>query len=676
VLAGIALSCGAAIARAADSPAGRRHLEPDDYYRTQNITEPQCSPDGAWVAYVVTVNDRDADEARSAVWLVSWDGSQHVRLTNPSASVRAPRWSPDGRYLSFLGTPAGTDSKQIMLLDRRGGEARQLTTVGEEIMDYAWSPDGKRLLVVVRHSTEPAAGAAKESAEAAKVPKPIVIDAMHFKVDEDGYIAAGSAQHLYLVDVETGKLGALTQDVGVTDDSPAWSPDGTQIAFVRSHEREADPDGMTDLDVIDSRIGATARQIIRVYAPNHQHLAWSPDSTLVAFLQGLEPKYSAYIQDQLVVIPARGGGLRASTNRLDRAIEEPEFTGDGKAVAAIVEDDGLRYPARIDLATGASERLLAGADVVTAMSAGAGHTAVIASSDAAAPEIYALEQGRLRKLTGHNDALFAELELGAVEDIRFRSRDGTEIHGFIVKPPGYIPARKYPTIVWIHGGPNLQDQHGLPVDAYTRQMQRQLLAAQGYVVLAINYRGSSGRGAAFSRAIFGDWGHREIEDLFAGIDYVVARGIADGAHLGIGGWSYGGILTDYAITSDRRFKAAVSGAGSGNQLAMYGSDEYELQYNNELGPPWRASARWMKVSYPFFHADRIHTPTLFLGGDKDFNVPVAGGEQMYQALRTLGVPTQLVVYPGQYHTLTRPSFLHDRAERILDWFRRYLAPSR
>jgi len=674
-VAEIALSLGAPGARAAEGSAPRPHLEPDDYYRTQSITEPHCSPDGQWIAYVVTVNDRDADEARSAVWLVSWDGSQHVRLTNPSATVHAPRWSRDSRYLSFLGAPSGTDTKQIMMLDRRGGEARQLTTVNDEITDYAWSPDGKRLLVVVRHGAEAAAGATKEPAAAAKVPKPIVIDAMHFKVDEDGYVASGSDQHLYLLDVETGKLEALTRETGVTDESPAWSPDGTQIAFVRSHEREADQDGMTDVDVIDARIGAAARKVIRVYAPNAQHLAWSPDSSLIAFLQGLEPKYSAYIQDQLVVVPARGGVPRAATGQLDRAVADPEFADDGKSVAVIVTDDGLQYPAKIDLSTGASERLLAGTDVVTAMSAGAGHVAVLSSSDATAPEIYALEQRRLRKLTAHNDVLFAELELGAVEDIRFRSRDGTDIHGLMVKPPGYTPTRKYPTILWLHGGPNLQDQHGLPVDVYTRQLQRQLLAAQGYVVLAINYRGSTGRGSAFSRAIFADWGHREVEDVLAGASYVVARGIADGDSLAIGGWSYGGILTDYAIAADRRFKAAVSGAGSANQLAMYGTDQYELEYNNELGPPWRTPALWMKVSYPFFHADRIHTPTLFLAAEKDFNVPVAGGEQMYQALRTLGVPTQLVVYPGQYHTFTRPSYIRDRATRILEWYKRYLARS-
>ncbi len=191
-------------------------------------------------------------------------------------------------------------------------------------------------------------------------------------------------------------------------------------------------------------------------------------------------------------------------------------------------------------------------------------------------------------------------------------------------------------------------------------------------MLAINYRGSSGRGFDFSRSIFADWGNKEVADLLAGVDEVIRRGIADPQRLGIGGWSYGGILTDSTIATDSRFKAAISGAGSANQLSMYGSDQYAMQYNTEIGGPWRSLETWMKVSFPFFHADRIHTPTLFLGGEKDFNVPIAGGEQMYQALRTLGVPTELVVYPDQYHIFTRPSFIRDRQQRWLAWFDKYL----
>jgi dipeptidyl aminopeptidase/acylaminoacyl peptidase len=226
--------------------------------------------------------------------------------------------------------------------------------------------------------------------------------------------------------------------------------------------------------------------------------------------------------------------------------------------------------------------------------------------------------------------------------------------------------------LWIHGGPNGQDEHAIDFSLYPLAMERQLFAANGYVVLAINYRGSSGRGAAYARSIFADWGDKEVADLLAGVDYAVKQGIADPDRLGVGGWSYGGILTDYTIATDPRFKVAISGAGSANQISMYGSDQYVLQYDNELGSPWRTTDVWLKVSYPFFHADRIHTPTLFMGGQRDFNVPIAGGEQMYEALRKLGVTTQLVVYPEQYHLFTRPSYIHDRLQRYVAWFDRYL----
>jgi dipeptidyl aminopeptidase/acylaminoacyl peptidase len=235
-----------------------------------------------------------------------------------------------------------------------------------------------------------------------------------------------------------------------------------------------------------------------------------------------------------------------------------------------------------------------------------------------------------------------------------------------VKPAGFKAGQRYPMILYIHGGPNGQDEHRF-------SFEREFFAANGYAVLSVNYRGSAGRGSAFQKAIFADWGNKEVMDLLGAVDQAVAAGIADPARLGIGGWSYGGILTDYTIATDpARFKAAVSGAGSALQLTMFGTDEYVVQYEQELGPPWKNLDPWLKVSYPFLHADRIRTPTLFMGGDRDFNVPVAGGEQMYQALKSLGVDTGLVVYPGQFHSLSVPSYERDRLERYLAWFNKYL----
>lgn len=664
----------ALVAAAAVHAAGRL-LTPDDFYRIQEVHEPQVSPDGLQVAYLVSHNDRDADERRTTLWMVGWDSGDAIQLTRDTRDVSAPRFSPDGRYLSFLSTPAGSEQGQLMLLDRRGGEPHQLTHVAGEISSYAWSPDGQRLVVAMHKDADAAGEGEKGENVKSKARPPIVIDGRHFKEDTEGYLTAASLHHLYLVDATNGKLSELTHETGHNDELPQWSPDGSLIAFVRTEERGADADGMQGIEVVEARTGATPRSVTRIFAPNRQQLRWTPDSRQIALLQGLPPRFNAYISDRLALVPIAGGALRTLSDALDRAVTTYVLAPDGKAFDALIEDDRHTYPLRLPLGDSAPARLLAADGVTTEIATAGGHTAVLLTTDRAAPEVHALDHGTLRTLTHHNDLLLSEVALGPVEDLSFKSRDGVEVHGLLIKPIDYVAGRKYPTILWIHGGPDGEDEHSLLFDGYPLEFERQLLAAQGYVVLAVNYRGSSGRGSAFQQAIFSDWGRKEVQDLLAGVDHVVASGIADSSRLGIGGWSYGGLLTDYTIASDRRFKAAVSGAGSANQLALYGSDEYILQENNELGPPWKNQAAWLKVSYPFYHADRITTPTLFMGGEKDFNVPITGGEQMYMALRTLGISTRLVVYPGQYHILTRPSYIKDRAERVLEWYARYLQPT-
>jgi dipeptidyl aminopeptidase/acylaminoacyl peptidase len=259
------------------------------------------------------------------------------------------------------------------------------------------------------------------------------------------------------------------------------------------------------------------------------------------------------------------------------------------------------------------------------------------------------------------------LELGVTEEVSFKSKDGTQVNGLLTYPVGYVKGTRVPLLLRIHGGPNAQDQHSFITE-------RQMFAAHGYAVLAVNYRGSSGRGQKFSRAIFADWGNYEVQDLLAGVDHVIKMGVADPERLGVGGWSYGGILTDYLIATDTRFKAATSGAGTAFTVAFYGTDQYIIQYDNEIGPPWNPKAwqTYVKISYPFLHADRIKTPTLFLGGERDFNVPIEGSQQMYQALRSLGIETQLIIYPNENHGIQRPSYQRDRMERYLAWYEKHI----
>jgi len=340
----------------------------------------------------------------------------------------------------------------------------------------------------------------------------------------------------------------------------------------------------------------------------------------------------------------------------------------------VVADDRSQYPMRVMVteptapkSTGESRRLIAAKGAIGNLSAGPndGAFAVLSATDTQPPEVAALDNGQLRRLSHQNDEWMSTLMLGTTEEFTSTSKDGTEVHGLIEKPVTFRAGEKYPTLLRIHGGPNGQDDHAF-------SFERELFAANGYVVVAVNYRGSNGRGSAYQKAIFADWGGKEVVDLLGAMDHVQKLDYIDATRLGIGGWSYGCILTDYTMATDDRFKAATCGAGSALQLTMYGIDEYINQYENELGPPWKTQDLWIKLSYPFFHADRIHTPTLFLGGERDFNVPVVGGEQMYQALRSLGVDTQLVIYPNQFHGLTTPSYKVDRYQRYLDWYAKYL----
>jgi dipeptidyl aminopeptidase/acylaminoacyl peptidase len=644
--------------------AAKRPLRATDIFRVRDVRDPQISPDGKWVAYTVTVADSARDKNDTDVWMASWDGKENLRITSTKDGESQPRWSPDGRYLSFISSRDGGKGGQVWLLDRRGGEATRLTEIKGGVSAYEWSPDGTRLVLSV---DDPEDTASTTDSTKAKAPKPIVLDRYHFKQDIQGYLG-NQRSHLYLFDVATKKSEVLT--AGKYDESnPSWSPDGKMIAFVS--DRSPDPDRSINADVyvIDARPGAEMRRLTMFEGDDNNSaskLAWSPDGKSIAYVRGGSKTMSIYDQYRVAVIPAAGGEPRLLTESLDRPVTSPRWTADGASLLFIVTDDRTQYVARIKAAGGPVEKLTNGPRVVSNVSMGpGGKLAVLASTSTEMPEIHALENGTLRPLSHQNDEWLSEIQLGTTEGIEFKTPDGADVHAVVTRPAG--SSGKMPTLLRIHGGPTGQDQ-------YSFNFERELFAANGYVVVSPNYRGSNGRGEKFMNAISGDWGNKEVIDVLAATDYVISKGIADPDRLGIGGWSYGGITTDYTIATTPRFKAAVSGAGSALQTSMYGVDQYILQYETELGAPWKNPDAWMKVSYPFFHADRIKTPTLFMSGEKDFNVPTAGSEQMYQALKSLGIDTQLVIYPNSFHGITLPSYRVDRLDRYLKWYDRYLKP--
>ncbi len=658
---------------AQNAQPAKRALKLDDLPRLREVRDPQVSPDGQWVAYVVSMIDVKEDKSSSHIWMVGYDGKNNRQMTAGQESESAPRWSPDGKYLSFTSSRKGAaKGNQVWLLDRNGGEAVQLTDVKGRLQSYEWSPDSKRLALVVGDPDPEAeaAAAAQESGGKPKPPKPIVIDRYKYKQDVQGYLLSGRHSYIYLFDVETKKLDRLTTSKW-DEASPSWSPDGTRIAFISNHSDDPDREPEGELYVVEAKASSTEKMLT---TPDNRvgrsRPEWSPDGKWITYLESDEKKWNAYNMNHLAVVAADGSSAPKrlpAVEALDRSVSSPVFAADGKSIRFLVTDDRSVYPSQVSLASGKIDRLLAPPVVVSGLDTAGGRSATLSGGNDKYTEVYAFESGVLRQLTHQNDELFGELELGKTEEVNFKSKDGTEVHGLLTYPVGYAQGTKVPLLLRIHGGPNGQDQHSFSVE-------RQFFAANGYAVLAVNYRGSAGRGQKFSRAIFADWGHYEVMDLQAGVDHVVKMGVADPDKLGVGGWSYGGILTDYLIASDTRFKAATSGAGTAFTVSFYGVDQYIIQYDNEIGPPWNPKSweTYQKLSYPFLHADRIKTPTLFLCGEKDFNVPLSGSEQMYQSLRSLGVETQLVIYPGQFHGITRPSYVRDRYERYLAWYDKYL----
>lgn len=662
-LAFLALAAGPIAAQTmAQTPApAPRPLRPTDIYRLRDVGAPRISPDGAWIAYTVSTVDSAKDKSDSDIWMVSWDGTRTLRMTSSPEGESNPRWSPDNRYLSFVSGRYESKGGQIWLLDRAGGEAVRLTDLKGGVSEYEWSPDGTRIAVI---SHDPDPDEAKPDSAKSKSPKPIVMNRYAFKRDNTGYLDR-LRDHIWIVTVATKAAVQLT--TGDVDDSGVrWSPDGRRIAFVSERANaDADRANNSDIYIVDATPGAAPRQITQWTGPDAAPV-WSPDGSSIAYLQGSEPALSAYSQNQIAIIPVAGGAPRLIAPTLDRDVSSLSWTPDGRTLRFLLGDDRAVHLATVPASGGAVQRIITGRRVVTAYDAApGGHIALGTATAVRSAEVHALDGDALRAVTHVNDSLFAALQLGSTEDVSFRNKDGLTVGALLVRPANFRAGEKYPLLLRIHGGPNAQDQHQF-------SFERELFAANGYLVLAVNYRGSSGRGQAWKKAIFADWGNKEVQDLLAGVDHVLGMGIADPARLGIGGWSYGGILTDYTIATTTRFKGATSGAGSALQTTMYGTDQYIHQYENELGAPWKNPKVWEKVSYPFWHADRITTPTLFLGGEKDFNVPIAGGEQMYQALTSLGVPSELVVYPGQFHGISRPSFVRDRYERYLAWYGKYL----
>jgi len=678
-----------------------RLFQPSDVHKLQDVSSFAISPEGDWVAYSVRQTDVEKDKRSTDLYMVSWDGEARIQLTHTESTGEShPRFSPDGKYLAFLtsrsdGAEGEDDPKaksQVWLLNRAGGEARRLTELKGGVSGFEWSPDSSRLVLVGKDPEADEDGSPSDSAEGdqdpgleeegekegkgAETPKPIVIDRYQFKQDREGYLTR-RYERLYLFDIEEGTAELLTPgDFDSTD--PAWSPDGHSLAFTskRPTEEQPDPDRTlnTDIFLIAAEKGAQARRLT-TWEGSDSKPTFAPNGESIAYVRGPEEAMSFYAPSQLGVLRIDSSETPIlPTAGLDRSVGNVRWSPDGRQIYFGFEDDRERFVGRVPAIGGEVTRLSVGRSpdekgVIRSFEIGARGIAALASFPHQPSEIYRLKSadGPALALTDHNAEARDAFDWANVRAFDTTGEDGVRVGSMLLEPPGYTPGRAYPTVAFIHGGPVGQD--GFEFDAMA-----QAFAAAGFLVIQPNYRGSSGRGAEFSTAIYGAWGSLEIQDIHTVVDALVAQGLSDPKRLAIGGWSYGGINTNYAIATDTRFAAAVSGSGIANLLTGYGTDQYIWQYEGEIGKPWEPESleRYLELSYPFLHADRIQTPTLFMCGEKDFNVPLINSEQMYQALKSLDVPTQLVIYPGQYHGLSVPSYIEDRIERMIAWFNEHM----
>jgi dipeptidyl aminopeptidase/acylaminoacyl peptidase len=652
-------------------PAPPRAITIDDYFQIRDVAQPELSPDGQWVAYAVRTKMLKEDKNEQRLWMVSTHGGDPLPMTAEGVSSSHPRWSPDGKYLAFLSS-RNSGKSQVWLLNRLGGEAVRLTETVQGVNDFEWSPDSTRLALVLQDPKPEDSEAPKDKDKDKPTPAkpktqpPYVIDRLQFKEDTVGYLDRRRT-HLYIFDVAAKSLTQVTSG-DYDDNEPTWSPDGKSLAFT-SNRSVPDPDRNfnTDIWVVaanNTDKGAHPTQITTNLGADRSP-TWSPDGKWIAFVSQTDVKAIDYATHHLAIAPSTGGEEKVLTLAFDRSVRRPRFSADGRSIYFLAEDDGTVNLCRIGFSGGEITRPIGGRLTVGAYSLGKdGSVAAQIGMSERPEEIYFLSGSELTRLTKTNDVLISQLRLSKPDYVLFKSKDGTIVAGYLYKPVDYTPGKKVPTLLNPHGG---------PVGQYTASFDHlaQLYAANGYALLRPNPRGSSGYGQKFCEAIFADWGNKDYQDDMAMVDFALAQGVADPDRLGVGGWSYGGISTNFIITQTTRFKAAITGASEVLYAANYGHDHYQRLWELELGLPWENRALYEKMS-PFNKVTNITTPTLIMGGEIDWNVPVINSEQLYQALKRLGRTTELVVYPGEYHGFTTPSHIKDRLERYIAWYAHYV----
>jgi dipeptidyl aminopeptidase/acylaminoacyl peptidase len=658
----IALVLGAApgIRATSPEPAVAAPFEAADTYRVRAAGDLQLSPDGTRVVFIERSVDRAANATRSRMWLVNVADGAMKRLTPLTADDTSPRWAPDGTAVASLSTERGKPAVVVTRLDgtrqvvarfQASNDPLAYLGVGEQI---AWSPDGRRLAYL---SADPGPEPAGDD--------PYVITRLAYKSWTG--INDNRRWHIHVVTLADKRSVQVTKG-DRQEHSISWSPDGAEIAFVSNHE--PDPDRVHNYDIFAVRVSDGRVRQITTTAGTEYTPSWSPDGRSIAYVAGtraLTTRESSAEDTHVWVVPAGGGAGRQLAPALDRRSSAVQWTADSRSVFFVVEDHGSRnlYRAAVDGA--APERVVGNAGNVTEFSIGrSGLLAFAFSSPLAPAEVFVKTIADAPRQLTHLNGWLVEREVSAPEPFEFPSFDGQEVQGFVTPGRGGEPGRLRPTILMIHGGP-----HGQQGPAFN--LKAQVYASRGYSVVMVNYRGSSGYGQKFSDGTVGDQNGSEARDVLAGLDEAIRRrGDLDPARLGIEGGSYGGQLTNWIITQTPRFKAAIPSAGISNLVSLaytiWTADYMQAEYQ---GYPWQrdiAARLWERS--PLAHVAKVTTPTMFVHGVLDQDVGIAEPEQMYNALKQLGIEAVFLRYPREGHGLREPNHIVDALERSVAWYDR------
>jgi len=638
----------------------------NDLNQLKDISSIDVSHSANLMVYSVSSVDEKKDRYRNDIWLLDLNKNKEKILLKGNHWVGKTSFSPDDILLGYLAPGRGkyADYQQIWTINTKNLVKRQITRLKANINDFEWSPDGKKMVLVAKSK----ASDEKTKKTSIKTPEPIVIDRYHFKQDGNDFLG-DERQHLYLLDIKSRATKQLTKGSS-NEFLPSWSPDNKKIAYVT---KTGDMDRTDNYDIYVLEIDSIEDPIQLTTAPGsdsaNSRPQWSPDGKKIAYLYGDDSALLWYALTELAVIELDTKINSILTKELDLNTASPQWSDDGQNIYFIIEDNMKSQLAKYSLKDQTISRITPPNYYISGWAKNYvvrnGKIGLILSNTNSPDEVFFYDEGNLSQQSHHNSELLSSKKILETETISFLATDGEELFGMMIKPDNFDPSKKYPLIIRMHGGP--VSQYGLYFS-----YDWQLFAASDYVVMAINPRGSSGRGLDFQKVIFADWGNVDADDISELADYAISLGYIDENKLGLGGWSYGGMLTNYVIAKDQRFKAATSGAGIANILSGFGDDQYIREYIAEMGTPWDNTETWLRVSHPFLNANKIVTPTLFLVGEKDYNVPLIGSEQMYQALKHLNIPTELVVYPGEHHSFSTPSYNKDVLERYLAWYKKYL----